>query len=113
MLDPQRITVQYKKGGESVSIYLLAQLRAGYTCLDEEAIDVMGYISGNKTKTSVYDEWLRQTRRRNEKQGNQLARGEPQHLLNFLPLPHAQGAFLEICLSQETRVPVFKALFAN
>ena len=43
---------------------LLAQIRAGYTCLDEDASDALGYIGGQKTKLSKYADWLRQRRRR-------------------------------------------------
>jgi hypothetical protein len=43
---------------------LLAQLRAGYTCLDDEAENALRYVSGGKAKVSVYIDWLRQHQRR-------------------------------------------------
>jgi hypothetical protein len=43
---------------------LLAQIRAGYTALDEEADDALGYISGQKAKLSRYPDWLRQRHER-------------------------------------------------
>jgi hypothetical protein len=46
---------------------LLAQLRAGYTCLDEEALNAMGYVSGIKHKDSDYYVWARQRLLRHRK----------------------------------------------
>jgi hypothetical protein len=45
---------------------LLAQLRAGYTYLDEDAYAALRYVCGNKPKKSSYEKWVSQRRRRNE-----------------------------------------------
>ena len=38
---------------------LLAQLRAGYTLLDDEAYNALLYVCGNKPKKSSLDDWSR------------------------------------------------------
>lgn len=45
---------------------LLAQLRAGYTLLDDEAYNALRYVCGNKLKISGYIKWLAQHRRREQ-----------------------------------------------
>jgi hypothetical protein len=45
---------------------LLAQLRAGYTLLDDEAYNALKYVCGNKLKKTSFLEWDRQRRRRNK-----------------------------------------------
>jgi hypothetical protein len=45
---------------------LLAQLRAGYACLDDEACQAMKYVCGAEPKKTSYKKWDRQRRRRNE-----------------------------------------------
>ena len=46
---------------------LLAQRRAGYTCLDDEAQNALRYVSGLKCKTGDYLAWAAQRLRRNKK----------------------------------------------
>ena len=45
---------------------LLAQLRAGYTLLDEEAYNALRYVCGYEAKKTSYKKWDWQRRRRNE-----------------------------------------------
>jgi hypothetical protein len=45
---------------------LLAQLRAGYTLLDEEAHGALRYVCGDNPKKTSYEKWASQRRRRSE-----------------------------------------------
>lgn len=38
---------------------LVAQVRAGYTCLDDEAYHALIYVCGKNPKKTPYDTWLR------------------------------------------------------
>jgi hypothetical protein len=49
---------------------LLAQLRAGYSCLDNDAENALRFVSGKKSKKTSYVKWLWQSRNRKSSAGN-------------------------------------------